>query len=55
MAQKPAKIKMPKGRNPVAATLRDPRSGFTQRTIPDKRETKIDRKRKHKGRPFDEI
>lgn len=42
--------KIPKPRNPVASTLRDPRCGFTQRTIPDKRQPVLPRKRKHKGR-----
>jgi len=47
--------KIAKLRNPVASTLRDPASGFTQRTIPDKRRPKLDRKRKHKGGDHDQL
>lgn len=57
MARKPGKIgrEPPKARNPVAATLRDPGSGFTERAIPGKKVSKHDRKRKHKGRPHDGV
>ncbi len=54
MARKPGNFKKPpKPRNPVAATLRDPSSGFREKAIPSKKQIKLDRKRKHKGKDLD--
>lgn len=54
MKRKPGSTNMPKPRNPVAATLRDPSSGFQEKTIPAKKQRKLDRKRKHKKGPLDD-
>lgn len=45
--------KLPKQRNFYAMSVRDPNSPFRPKAVPNKRETKIPRKRKHKGRNDD--
>ena len=48
MAKKVIK-KLPKERNFAAAAVRDPNGPFRPKSIPNKREEKLPRKRKHKG------
>lgn len=45
--------KIPKKRNPVAATVRDPNGPFRPKAIPNKGDAKIHRKRKHKGKGYE--
>ncbi len=45
--------KLPKERNFAAAAVRDPNGPFRPKSIPNKREEKLPRKRKHKGANFD--
>ena len=50
MAKKIRTPQMPKQRNYAAALVRDPNGPFRPKTIPNKRDVVIPRKRKHKGR-----
>lgn len=49
MARRTTK-KLPKQRNFYAMAVRDPNSPYRPKSIPNKREMTIPRKRKHKGR-----
>jgi|TARA_R110000851_G_scaffold105786_1_gene224431 hypothetical protein len=51
--KKPRKPKMPAMRNYAAMVVRDPNGPFRPKTIPNKREAKLPRNRKHKGRDHD--
>jgi hypothetical protein len=53
MAKKIRTPQMPKQRNYAAALVRDPNGPFRPKTIPNKRDAVIPRKRKHKGRDND--
>lgn len=54
-ASKHRRPQKPKERNFYARAVHDPSSPFRPKSIPDKQMPKLDRKRKHKGRPLDEI
>jgi hypothetical protein len=51
--KKPHKPKIPVMRNYAAMMVRNPNGPFRPKSIPDKREVKLPRKRKHKGRDDD--
>lgn len=49
MARKGRALQAPKERNFFAAAVRDPNGPFRPKTIPNKHEKPLHRKRKHKG------
>ena len=53
MAKKIRTPQMPKQRNYAASLVLDPNGPFRPKTIPNKRDAVIPRKRKHKGRDND--
>jgi hypothetical protein len=52
--KKSRKPQLPKARNYAAMLVRDPNGPFRPKTIPNKRDEIIPRKRKHKGNTGDE-